>query len=143
MGEPPERVEDRRRREAVGKMIGQRLELSDQFERLGLGRLRREPAAEIRDGLDEIDVRPAAEIGRGRPCAAMLQAKPRQRLQSGGHVTRIVLRQGGDRIIGPRRSVQPPSEPLLEHSLERGFGLRPHRGCARPDRYRLRPRSCR
>ena len=80
MSEPPERVEDRRRREAAGEVIGQRLELSDQFERLGLDRLRRKPAAEIRDGLDEIDVRPAAEIGRGRPRAAMLQAKPRKRL---------------------------------------------------------------
>ena len=124
MSEPPERVEDRRRREAAGEVLGQRLEMPDQVERLGFDWLRRKPAAEIRDGLDEIDIRPAAEIGRGRPRAAMLQAKPRKVSQGGDHVMRIVLRQGGDRIVGPRRSVQPPSEPLLEHGLERGFGLR-------------------
>ena len=124
MSESPERVEDRRRREAAGEVIGQRLELSDQIERPGLDRLRRKPAAEIRDGLEEIDVRSAAKIGRGRPRAAMLQAKPRKVSQGGGHVMRIVLRQRGDRIVGPRRSVQPPSEPLLEHGFERGFGLR-------------------
>ena len=40
MSKPPERIEDRRRREAAGEMIGQRLELSDEIERLGLGGLR-------------------------------------------------------------------------------------------------------
>ena len=64
------------------------------------------------------------EIGGRRPRAAMLQAKAREVSQGAGHMMRIVLRQGGDRIVGPRRSIQPPSEPLLEHRVERGLGLR-------------------
>ena len=67
--------------ETAGEMARERFELSDELERFGLGRLRGEPAPEIRHGFDEIDIRPAAQIG-GTVCARpVLQPKARQRLK--------------------------------------------------------------
>ena len=40
--------------------------MPDKVERPGLDRLRREPAAEIGDGIEEIDIGLAAQIGRRR-----------------------------------------------------------------------------
>ena len=62
MGEPPQRVEAGRRREAAGEMVCQRLKVADKVEGRGLNGLAREPAAEIRGGLKEIDVGPADNI---------------------------------------------------------------------------------
>src|SRR5574337_48559 len=121
MSEPPHRVEAGRRREAVSEMVCQRLKMAHDVECLGLNGLAREPAAEIRDGLKEIDVGPAAQISWRRARLAMLQAKPRERLQGAHHMTRIVLGQSGDRIIRARRSIQPAPEPLFEDGVERGL----------------------
>ena len=97
--------------------------MPDNVERLGLDRLRREPAAEIGNGVDEIDIGPTTQIGWRCACIAMLQTKAGQRLQGAHHVMGIVLGQGGDRIVCARRSIQPPPEPLLEDGVEGGLGV--------------------
>ena len=92
MGEAPERVKSRWGCEAVDEMTRERLELTGEIEGLGLGRLRRKPAPEVRDGLDKINVRPARQIGGRWARVAVLQPEARERLQGLDDVVRIVSR---------------------------------------------------
>jgi hypothetical protein len=60
MRESPERCKIGRRIEAAGVEIRERLNLAGQLQGLRLGRLRRNPAAEILDRVDQIDIGPTA-----------------------------------------------------------------------------------
>ena len=106
MSEPPERVEDRRRRETGGEVIRP----ASRAVRSGRGSWAPRAAPRASGGNPPRPRRDRCPAGRSdRPRARRAprccQAKPRELPQGGGHVMRIVLRQGGDRIVGPRRSV--------------------------------------
>ena len=72
MREAPERRKVGRTIEAAGVEIAERLEFADQLKGLRLGRLRRDPAPELRDCLDEVDVGAAAEVSCQRARATMI-----------------------------------------------------------------------
>src|SRR5205085_2951617 len=80
MRKPPKGGEIGRRLEAFGVECRQGLELVYQLQCLRLGGLCRDPAPEIGDGVNEIDVGPALEIGGRGPRAAMFEPKVGERL---------------------------------------------------------------